>query len=58
MRRLLESHKELANKIKELESNYDEQFSIVFEAIRQLIEKEIEHRNPVGFKTGSRAPVE
>ena len=52
MRRMLETHKELAKKIEELESKYDEQFSIVFEAIRQLIFKENEPRNPVGFKIG------
>jgi ORF6N domain len=58
MRRLLETHKDLAEKIKELESNYDEQFSIVFEAIRQLIHKENEPRNPIGFKIGSLPPLE
>jgi hypothetical protein len=52
MRRLMETHKELAKKIEELESKYDEQFSIVFEAIRQLIQKENEPRTPVGFKIG------
>lgn len=52
MRRLMETHKELAKKINELESKYDEQFSIVFEAIRQLIQKDDEPRNPVGFKIG------
>ena len=52
MRRLMETHKELTKKIEELESKYDEQFSIVFEAIRQLIHKEAEPRNPVGFKIG------
>ena len=58
MRRLLETHKDLAEKIKELESRYDEQFSIVFEAIRQLIRQENEPRNPVGFKIGSLPPTE
>jgi hypothetical protein len=52
MRRMLETHKELAKKIEELESKYDDQFSIVFEAIRQLIHKENEPRNPIGFKIG------
>jgi hypothetical protein len=52
MRRMLETHKELAKKLEELESNNDEQFSIVFEAIRQLIHKENEPRTPVGFKIG------
>ena len=52
MRMLMEAHKELAKKIEELESKYDGQFRIVFEAIRQLIQKENEPRNPVGFKIG------
>ena len=56
MRRLMENHKELAKKIEELESKYDKQFSVVFEAILQLIHKENEPRNPVGFKIGSFAP--
>jgi phage regulator Rha-like protein len=56
MRRMLETHKELAKKIEELESKYDEQFSIVFEAIRQLIQKDNEPRNPVGFKIGLSPP--
>jgi hypothetical protein len=58
MRRMLETHRDLAEKIKELESKYDEQFGIVFEAIRQLIHKENEPRNPVGFKIGSLPPLE
>jgi type IV secretory pathway component VirB8 len=56
MRRLMETHKELSKKIEELESKYDDQFSIVFEAIRQLIHKENEPRNPVGFKIGLPPP--
>jgi hypothetical protein len=58
MRRMLETHRDLAEKIRELESKYDEQFSFVFEAIRQLIRKENEPRNPVGFKIGSPPPLE
>ena len=58
MRRLMETHKELAKKIEELESKYDEQFSMVFEAIRQLIQQENEPRKPVGFRIGSLSPLE
>ena len=58
MRRLMESHKDLAKKIEELESKYDEQFRIVFEAIRKLIQKENEPRNPIGYKIGSGTPGE
>jgi hypothetical protein len=36
-----------------MESKYDQQFQVVFEAIRQLIEKKDEPRNPIGYKTGN-----
>jgi hypothetical protein len=58
MRKILESHKELAEKIRELESKYDEQFRIVFDAIRQLIRTENEPRTPMGFRIGSGSPSE
>ncbi len=37
LRELLASHKDLARKLDEMEKKYDQQFRIVFEAIRQLI---------------------
>lgn len=37
LRRILATHKELARKLNELESKYDGQFKIVFEAIRRLM---------------------
>ena len=37
LRELLSSNKELAQKLLELEEKYDEQFRVVFEAIRQLM---------------------
>ncbi|MFH1905754.1 MAG: ORF6N domain-containing protein [bacterium] len=37
-RQLLLTHVELKRKIEDMESKYDEQFKIVFEAIRQLLE--------------------
>ena len=37
MREMLSSNKELAKRLDELESRYDEQFKIVFDAIRQLM---------------------
>ncbi len=37
LRRLMDSNRELARKIEALEKKYDEQFAVVFEAIRQLI---------------------
>jgi len=38
LRRVLASHKELAKKLEELEERYDEQFAVVFDAIRKLME--------------------
>jgi len=38
LRELLVTHKDLQRKIEDMESKYDEQFKIVFEAIRQLLE--------------------
>lgn len=51
MRRMLEENKELKKKIEEMEAKYDKKFSIVFEAIKQLIQQESKPRNIIGFKT-------
>ncbi len=40
LRQMLASNEELKRKIEEMESKYDEQFRVVFEAIRQLLAKE------------------
>jgi len=37
LRALLSTHKELARKLEELEKKYDEQFAVVFRAIRELM---------------------
>jgi phage regulator Rha-like protein len=37
LRELLATHKDLARKLDEMEKKYDQQFKVVFEAIRQLI---------------------
>ena len=39
LRKLIDTNKELAKQIEELEKKYDKQFQIVFEAIKQLIVK-------------------
>lgn len=52
MRELIDENKDLKKKLDEMESKYDQQFQVVFEAIRQLIEKKEEPRNPIGYKTG------
>ena len=51
LRRWMESNKELAAKIRQLEKKYDQQFKLVFDAIQQLIREESEKR-PIGFQVG------
>lgn len=52
LREILSSHKELEGKIMELESKYDKQFKLIFEAIRELMhqEKLDENRPKIGYK--------
>ena len=50
LRKLIESHAGLANKLDELEKKYDDNFRVVFEAIRQLMKTEKKNKNPIGFK--------
>jgi len=53
MRKFLETHRDLALKIEELErtvSSHDENIQLLFETIRQMIEKKREPMEPVGFK--------
>jgi hypothetical protein len=40
LRRLMDSNRELARKIEALEKRYDEQFAVVFDAIKRLIAEE------------------
>jgi len=37
LRRLMDSNRDLARKIEAMEKKYDEQFAVVFDAIKQLI---------------------
>jgi hypothetical protein len=39
LRELLSTHKDVARELKELEKKYDAQFSVVFDAIRELMDK-------------------
>jgi hypothetical protein len=50
LRRMLATHKELARKLALMESRYDEQFRVVFEAIRQLMAPPARPRRRIGFK--------
>lgn len=49
LRRMLESSEELSRKLAELESRYDEQFRVVFEAINELMIPPEPKKNPIGF---------
>lgn len=51
LRQMLASHAELAGKLAALESKYDAQFKLVFDAIRELmIPPEPEKKRPIGFR--------
>jgi len=50
LRKILSSHESLEKRIADLETNYDKNFSIVFEALRQLIHDEMKPRTKIGFK--------
>ncbi len=51
LRRLMDSNRDLAKKIGEMEDKYDGQFRIVFDAIRQLISPPPEPSRELGFHT-------
>jgi len=50
MRKMLISHEELAKKVINMEKQYDGNFKMVFNAIKQLIEPPAIKRNPIGFR--------
>jgi hypothetical protein len=50
LREILSTHKDLAHKLEELEKKYDEQFRIVFEAIRQLMIPPEPPKRRIGFR--------
>ena len=52
LRRLMDSNRELARKISEMEKRYDEQFKTVFQAIQQLIAEEEKPKRRIGFGGG------
>ena len=49
LRSMLESHKELAEKLAALEARYDGQFAMVFEALRELTAPPPQTTKPIGF---------
>ena len=50
LREILSNHKDLASKLNNLEKKYDDQFKIVFDAIRQLMSTDDnKKKRPIGF---------
>ncbi len=50
LRKMIASNEELARKLDKLEEKYDEQFRIVFDAIRALIEHDEKPPKKIGFE--------
>ncbi len=53
LRQLLASNAELSRRLNELESKYDKQFRVVFDAIRQLMATPVRDRKEIGFRSRS-----
>jgi phosphate uptake regulator len=55
LRRLMDSNRDLARRIEAMEDKYDEQFAVVFDAIRKLITDDDSHKaqpkRRIGFIT-------
>jgi hypothetical protein len=49
LRRLMDSNRHLARKIEAMEKKYDEQFAVVFEAIKELITPPSPSKKRIGF---------
>ena len=50
MREILIENQDLARKLEALEKSYDEQFKIVFDALRRLLDEPGPSNNDIGFK--------
>jgi len=50
LRKLLASNAELAERLESLEEKYDDQFRVVFDAIRQLMSSDEVEKESIGFK--------
>ncbi len=49
LRQMLLTHEDLKRKIDSMEEKYDQQFQIVFEAIKQLLETDAKPKKKIGF---------
>ena len=50
LRQMLASNAELSRRLDELESKYDRQFKVVFDAIRELMSPPVPARKQIGFR--------
>ena len=50
LRQMLASDADLARKLNQLESKYERQFRVVFDAIRQLMSPSVTKTKPIGFR--------
>ncbi len=57
LRQMLESNEELSRRLDEMESKYDEQFRMVFDAIRELMIPPEPKKNPIGFHVREDGPI-
>ena len=57
LREMLQTNKELARKLDALETKYDSQFKVVFQAIRELMTPPPKPRKQIGFRTPSRGQL-
>jgi len=53
LREMLASNAELSRRLDELESKYDRQFKVVFDAIRELMSPVVRDRKEIGFRSRS-----
>lgn len=49
LRKMLSTHEDLKRKIESMEEKCDQQFQIVFEAIKQLLETDEKPKKKIGF---------
>ena len=50
LRQILATHKNLAERLAAMERKYDQQFKVVFDILKQLMEPAPEpHKRPIGF---------
>jgi hypothetical protein len=52
LRQWLLAHADLARKLDALEKKYDEQFKVVFDVIRKLMQPPAEKGKRIGYRTG------